>query len=328
MKDVWLVTGGAGYIGSHVVATLISAGNQVVVLDDLSTGSKSFIPEEARLVVGSILDLEKLDQALNLAKDISKKFSIMHIAGLKLAGESMHSPEKYWKVNAQGTLNLVSQASKFEIERIVFSSSCSVYGNAGESFVSEIDGLHPESTYAKTKLTAEQIIQDYGRVTGTPNLALRYFNVAGTGLANVIDYSKENLFPALMNSLQNGSGFTIHGNTYETRDGTCIRDYLHVADLARGHQLAGQWLKGKHGISEVINLGTGTGTSVLEIVEKFNEKAVTKIGYDFGPKRSGDPASITANPQKARELLDWYHLHSLDEMVSSVIKVSANLQVS
>ena len=185
MKNVWLVTGGAGYIGSHVVQELLSSGNEVVVLDDLSTGQASFVPLGAVLVRGSILDPKKIAKALKISRKKGSSVSIMHVAGLKLAGESMNDPEKYWRVNVQGTLTLLSEARKFKIERIVFSSSCSVYGTTGDSRVNESFSVNPESTYAKTKLAAEQIIQDFARIKGTPTIALRYFNVAGTSLSYV-----------------------------------------------------------------------------------------------------------------------------------------------
>jgi UDP-glucose 4-epimerase len=313
----WIVTGGAGYIGSHVAHDLISAGNAVVVIDDLTTGNLKFIPSEAEFVHGSILDDTAINKAFTLARKKSKNIGIMHIAGVKLAGESVINPSKYWLINTVGTFKIASKAVEEKVSGFVFSSSCSVYGTVTNELVSENHGEQPESPYGRTKLASEHLLRDLLCGAGISCIALRYFNVVGTSISNVSDLSKANLFPAVLDSLNNGKPLTINGFDYETRDGTCVRDYLHVGDLSKGHLKAAEYCLMHENVFETINLGTGEGTSVLEIVQSFSEVLNKSILFEIGPRRDGDPISITADVTKSKKLLDWEAEFRLRDMVES-----------
>ena len=316
---LWVVTGGAGYIGSHVSEQLLSVGNQVLVFDDLSTGFEKFIPKNALFVKGSILNRLDIKKCMETVKSSGMNFGVIHIAGVKLPSESMLYPEKYWRVNTFGTLEFVDAAMKNGAQAVVFSSSCSVYGNVGNIAVSETRATSPESTYAKSKLQAEAILFDLSRANNISVAALRYFNVVGTEHDHISDLSKANLFPAVIDSLSGVRKLTIHGSEHDTRDGTCLRDYLHVGDLARAHVLAAEFIRNSKNSCEVFNFGTGVGATVLEVVSEFERQSASSIPFVFGPPRAGDPASITADASKALKLLGWKASRPLSEMVKSVL---------
>ena len=322
-ETTWLVTGGAGYIGSHVARDLLDSGYTVVVLDDLSTGREEFIDKRARFVKGSVLDKSAIEQAISEAKHLGEEFAIMHIAGVKLPGESMVSPERYWEVNAQGSIEIGRAALSGNAKALVFSSSCSIYGSVEEGPIDETGIPNPKSPYARSKLVAEMMFRDLSMAHGIPIATLRYFNVVGSRYEPIVDLSKANLFPAIINSITQDVPFVIHGGDYGTRDGSCVRDYMHIGDLSNAHLLAGKWILSQRDVFEVFNFGTGTGTTVLEIIGEFENQLSRKIELEVGPRRDGDPASITANPEKAMNVLGWKIQYDLEEMVESALRFSA-----
>ena len=316
---LWVVTGGAGYIGSHVAQELINSGFKVLVFDDLSTGQESFIPSSALFVKGSVLNRVDVDACMEKVSQTKLDFGVIHIAGVKLPGESMDNPEKYWRINTFGTLDFVSAAVSNGARSVVFSSSCSVYGTVDGKAVTELFPTNPESPYAMSKLQAEAILADISRSRKVSVVSLRYFNVVGTKNPEVFDKSKANLFPAILDSIAGIKDLVIHGDDHSTSDGTCIRDYIHVGDLARAHVLAASWMVEKNPDFEVFNFGNGVGASVLEVVREFEKQINGEVPHTIGPKRIGDPASIIADSKKARDVLGWYPTHTLSEMVSSAL---------
>jgi UDP-glucose 4-epimerase len=321
-ETTWLVTGGAGYIGSHVARDLLDFGYKVVVLDDLSTGREEFIDRRARFVKGSILDKSAIQQAISEAKHLSDDFAVMHIAGVKLPGESMVSPEKYWEVNAQGSIEIGLAALAGNAKALVFSSSCSIYGSVEDGPIDETGIPNPKSPYARSKLFAEMMFRDLSMAHGIPIASLRYFNVVGSRYEPIVDLSKANLFPAIINSINQETPFVIHGGDYVTRDGSCVRDYMHIGDLSNAHLLAANWILAQREIFEVFNFGTGTGTTVLEIISEFENQLSRKIDLAIGPRREGDPASITANAEKAMNVLGWRIQYGLEAMIESSLRFS------
>ena len=270
----WLVTGGAGYIGAHVVRAFAAQGIDTVVVDDLSSGRRSFIPTGTPFVQGTILDGPQLEST----------FARYDVTG---------------------------------VDRIVFSSSAAVYGTPDVDLVTEDTEQHPESPYGESKLIGEWLIADQGRATGLKHTSLRYFNVVGSGTAEVFDASPHNLFPVVFEALLEGRTPRINGNDYPTPDGTCVRDYIHVADLAAAHVVAASRLDAGEPLEAVYNLGSGDGVSVGEIMEAV--AAVTDIDFtpEIGPRRAGDPARIVASGDLAARDLDWRMRHTLPQMVES-----------
>lgn len=309
----WLVTGGAGYIGSHVVAALLDAGLPVVVLDDLSTGRAEFVPPGAELVRGSILDRELV---LDIAGH-SGATGVIHLAGVKYAGVSVEQPLHTYRQNVTGTAVLLGAMQEREITRMVFSSSASVYGTPDVDLVTEDTPTAPESPYGESKLVGEWLLRDQARAAGLAHTSLRYFNVVGSGLPHVYDVSPHNLFPLVFDALLSGTTPRINGDDYPTPDGTCVRDYVHVADIAAAHVAAARRLEAGEPVEAAYNLGSGTGVSVAEIMAAVAE--VTGIAFtpDVGPRRAGDPARIVASGALAARDLDWSMRHDLRDMVES-----------
>ncbi|MGN6743677.1 MAG: UDP-glucose 4-epimerase GalE [Amnibacterium sp.] len=309
----WLVTGGAGYIGAHVVRALQEAGIEPLVIDDLSSGHRGFVPADVELVRGSILSGE-------LLADVFAQHAIegvMHIAGFKYAGVSVQRPLHTYAQNVTGTATLLGAMADAGVDRIVFSSSAAVYGTPDVDLVTEDTPLHPESPYGESKLIGEWLLADQGRAVGLRHTALRYFNVVGSGSDDLYDTSPHNLFPLVFDALLEGRTPRINGDDYPTPDGTCVRDYLHVTDLARSHVVAAKRLAAGEELRPVYNLGSGDGVSVGEIMRTIAE--VTGIAFtpEIGPRRPGDPARIVASGELAAQDLDWAMRHSLTEMVAS-----------
>ena len=313
-----LVTGGAGYIGSHTVRHLRNLGRDVVVLDDLDTGFAGAVLD-APLVVGDIAD-----EAL-VAKicDDYGVTSAVHFAAHKNVGESMVQPSKYWHNNVDGTVHLVDALLAAGVRNLVFSSSCSVYGTPEIVPVTEAAAIRPESVYAETKAMMERVLRWYGTTSGLRTVSLRYFNAAGASLDNVIgeDWSlSANLVPVVMKAaLGLRPPVQVFGNDYPTADGTCVRDYIHVEDLADAHVRSLDYLAAG-GDTIGLNLGTGLGSSVLDVIRTTERIGDCTVPVEFAPRRAGDPITVYADPTLVSQTLGWKPLHGLDTIIATAWK--------
>ncbi|HSN43483.1 MAG TPA: UDP-glucose 4-epimerase GalE [Propionibacteriaceae bacterium] len=309
----WLVTGGAGYIGSHVVRVFAERRIPVVAFDDLSTGRREFVPAGIPLVEASILDRAQLRRAIT---DHSIE-GVIHVAGFKYAGVSVQRPLHTYQQNVTGTLTILEEMADAGVGRIVFSSSAAVYGMPTTALVTEDSPKQPLSPYGETKLIAEWLLRDQAVATGLTHTSLRYFNVVGSGYPDVFDASPHNLLPLVFEALAAGRTPKIFGTDYDTPDGTCVRDYVHVHDLAISHVAAAQRLTAGLPIEPAYNLGSGTGVSVAEIMTAVAK--VTDIDFtpELAPRRPGDPARIVASGDLAARDLDWQMRHDLHETVQS-----------
>lgn len=316
----WLVTGGAGYIGAHVVRAFNEQGIGVVVLDDLSSGHADFVPDGVPFVRGSILDRDVVQSTL---RDHAVT-GVVHVAGFKYAGVSVERPLHTYAQNVTGTLVLLEAMAELGIDRIVFSSSAAVYGTPDTDLVTETTPKNPQSPYGESKLIGEWLLADQAVAAGLTHASLRYFNVVGSGYPDVYDTSPHNLFPLVFDALLAGRTPRINGTDYPTPDGTCVRDYIHVADLALSHVAAARRLDASEPIEPVYNLGSGDGVSVGEIMTAV--RTVTGIDFtpEVAPRRPGDPARIVASGELAARDLDWAMRHTLTEMVESAWRARTN----
>ena len=309
----WLVTGGAGYIGSHIVRALDAAGLQPVVLDDLSTGHEAFVPEGVPFVRGTILDGGLVLQTMQ-DRGIT---GVIHVAAYKYAGVSVTRPLHTYEQNVTGTVSLLAAMESAGVERIVFSSSAAVYGTPDVDLVTEDTPKAPESPYGESKLIGEWLLRDQGIATGLRHTSLRYFNVVGSGSPELHDSSPHNLFPLVFTALLEGRTPRINGDDYGTADGTCVRDYLHVADLADAHVAAARRLDAGESVEPAYNLGSGDGVSVRQIMDAIAAATGIPFTPEIGPRRPGDPDRIVAAGDLAARDLGWRMRHTLDDMVSS-----------
>ncbi|MFM9876611.1 MAG: UDP-glucose 4-epimerase GalE [Rhodoglobus sp.] len=309
----WLVTGGAGYIGSHIVRALQGAGLSCVVLDDLSSGHEQFVPRDVPFVRGSILDGDLVLKALT-EHDV---IGVIHVAGFKYAGVSVTRPLHTYEQNVTGTAQLLEAMESAGVDRIVFSSSAAVYGTPDTDLVTEETPKNPQSPYGESKLIGEWLLADQGVARGLRHTSLRYFNVVGSGDPTLYDSSPHNLFPLVFTALVEGRTPRINGNDYPTPDGTNVRDYIHVVDLAASHVAAAQRLDAGQPLEPAYNLGSGDGVSVGEIMTTVAEVTGIPFTPEIGPRRAGDPARIVAAGDLAARDLDWRMRHSLREMVES-----------
>jgi UDP-glucose 4-epimerase len=314
----WLVTGGAGYIGAHVVRALAAAGLPPVVLDDLSSGHEGFVPEGVPLVRGSILDRDLVERTLRE----HQVEGVIHVAGFKYAGVSVTRPLHTYEQNVDGTRVVLEAMAAAGVSRIVFSSSAAVYGTPDVELVTEDLPKRPASPYGESKLIGEWLIRDQAVATaGTEaplrHTSLRYFNVVGSGDPSVYDTSPHNLFPLVFEALVAGRTPKIFGDDYDTPDGTNVRDYVHVADIAAAHVVAAQRMVAAEPVEAAYNLGSQNGLSVREIMDAMAR--VTGIDFvpEIGPRRAGDPDRIVATGDLAARDLDWANRYSVDEMVRS-----------
>lgn len=298
-----LVTGGAGYIGSHTVKELIRAGYEVVVLDNLSKGHREFVLTE-HFVEADICDREALYEVFR-RYPIS---GVMHFAALTSVPESVAAPASYYAVNLLGSLNLLEAMRAFGVKRIVFSSSAAVYGDPVRIPIPEDHPTRPKSPYGKSKLMAEEILSDYARAYGFSYVSLRYFNAAGSDPEGTIGEWHEpelHLIPIVLEAALGKRPYVeIFGTDYETPDGTGVRDYIHVVDLAQAHVLALRHLEAG-GSTGVYNLGIGRGYSVREVIEVCRKVTGREIPVKEGPRRPGDPAILVADPCRAQRELGW-----------------------
>ena len=309
----WLITGGAGYIGAHVVRAMIEAGERTVVYDDLSTGVAERVPRGVQLVVGSTLDGERVARALAV-HDVS---GVIHLAAKKQVGESMDLPLHYYRENVEGLRVLLEAVTGVGVPSFVFSSSAAVYGMPDEPLLTEETPCLPMSPYGETKLVGEWLVSATARATGLSTASLRYFNVAGAATPELADTGVSNLIPMVFERLTDDAPPRIFGDDYETPDGTCVRDYIHVVDLAEAHVASARALQSSPGRALTLNIGRGEGVSVREMIDRIN--AIT--GYDrpptTTPRRPGDPPRVVASAARAATELAWKAKHDVQDMITS-----------
>lgn len=314
-----LVIGGAGYIGSHVVKEMMAAGHTVTVFDNLSSGLRQNLFPENGFIYGNILIPGDIEAAFAQGFD-----AFVHLAAFKAAGESMEKPEKYSVNNITGTLNIMNAAVKYNCLKMIFSSSAATFGEPQYLPMDEKHPQNPINYYGFTKLEIERFMDWYDQLKGMKFAALRYFNAAGydpEGVVCGLEQKPENLLPRVMEAALGQRQLKIFGTDYETRDGTCIRDYVHVTDLARAHVMALDYIS-KKGESLKLNLGTANGTTVKEIIDAARKITGKPIPADEAPRRPGDPASLYTTSAKAKELLGWEPKYSdVDTLVETTWKV-------
>ncbi len=317
MKDKILITGGAGYIGSVITSYLLDNGFEVAVVDDLSTGNKGSVDERAIFHQGSILDESFL------IKSLTGIDAVIHCAAKSLVEESFASAHLYSEVNTDGTNALLNAMIQLGVNKVIFSSTAAVYGEANYEPLLENSQINPINPYGQSKYAAEQLISGFAN-GGNSAVIFRYFNVAGSYKSDKGELLVENhqnethLIPKIIkNSLRNGvdSKVEIYGNNFSTKDGTCIRDYLHVQDLAHAHLLAIE--KFDTDVSKVFNLGSGVGYSVLEVLNEIEKVMGVKLNRVTSPARKGDPAVLLAAIDKAKDQLGWKPEASLNEIIAS-----------
>ncbi len=312
----WLITGGAGYIGAHVVEQTIASGREVFVVDDLSTGIASRLSSGTPLGQISLLDKNDLERAFG----DSEITGVLHLAAKKRVGESVERPDYYWRENVGGLQNLLAAMKVHNVENFVFSSSAAVYGQPDVlpgTLISEKTPCAPINPYGATKLEGEVISQAVAESDGLKVAALRYFNVAGAGRPELGDQYIFNLVPIVFDALERGEQPTVFGDDYSTPDGSCIRDYVHVQDLADAHIAAMDFVEKSDAGFTAINIGTGSGASVFEVLAMIQD--VTGISVDpiIGQRREGDPAALVADVSFAKDVLGWQSSRDLRDMVTS-----------
>jgi len=311
-----LVTGGAGYIGSAVGAQLVAAGHDVVVLDDLSTGHADAVPPGATFVKGTLRDCA----AEVLADGIE---AVLHFAAKSLVGESVANPAKYWSNNLGGTISLLEAMREIGVRTIVFSSTAAVYGEPERTPIQETAPTRPTSPYGASKLAVDTALTEHARMHKTGAVSLRYFNVAGAYESAEGKWLGErhnpetHLIPNVLAAATEGRPVQIFGDDYPTPDGTCIRDYIHVADLADAHLAAVDALLDRDGLADYYNVGTGRGASVLEVITAAQEITGIHQPYEVVPGREIDPPEVVADPARIRAELTWKAQFGLEEMIES-----------
>ncbi len=309
----WLVTGGAGYIGAHVVRALTGAGMNPVVLDDLSSGHAAFVPDGVPFVRASILDEAAVDAALH----DHAVTGVIHVAGFKYAGVSVQRPLHTYEQNVTGMITLLESMQRHGVQQCVFSSSAAVYGAVDVDLVTEDTPKNPTTPYGESKLIGEWLLHDQEVAAGLRHTSLRYFNVVGSGDEAVRDTSPHNLFPLVFDALAEGRQPRINGIDYPAPDGTCVRDYIHVADLAVAHVEAARRLEAGDAIEPAYNLGSGDGVSVRQIMDAVADVTGVQVEPELAERRPGDPPRIVASGALAARDLDWQMRHTLAEMVES-----------
>ena len=312
-----LVLGGAGYIGSHTALELVKAGNEVVIADNLVTGYRKAIPEGAKFYEGDLRDSDFLDNLFHQ----EKIDAVIHFAAYSLVGESVTNPLKYYDNNLYGTKVLLEAMVKNNVGKIVFSSTAATYGEPENIPILESDRTCPTNPYGETKLAMEKMFKWTAEAHGLRYVSLRYFNACGADESGTIGEAhnpESHLIPLIL-QVPNGKRETIsiYGTDYDTPDGTCIRDYIHVTDLAQAHILAVQYLN-NGGESDIFNLGNGVGYSVREVIETARKITGHPIPATESSRRAGDPARLVASSEKAKKILGWKPVHdSLEEIISS-----------
>ena len=310
MKKI-LVVGGAGYIGAHVAYLLQENGYGVRIYDDFSNGLKSRIEGKfSDVVIGDVLDRQAL---ISACEGID---AVIHLAAKKAVGESVDNPLKYYENNVGGTLNLLAAMSLKGVKKIVFSSTAAVYAPSEKLSITEDDLTEPLSPYGQTKLLSEKLISAVARAEGLSSISLRYFNVVGALRDEFADNSKDNLVPKVFAALKAGKNPEIYGSDYPTKDGSCIRDYIHISDLAKAHLVALEKVFTTK-VDEVYNVGSGSGYSVTEMINQIAESIGKAITPTLSPRRPGDTAQLIASIAKIERDLGWKPERSLKEMIDS-----------
>jgi UDP-glucose 4-epimerase len=312
--STWLLTGGAGYIGSHAVRAFLAAGKGVVVLDDLSTGFRAYVPDGVPFVEGSVADPVAVAEAMDHGVT-----GVVHLGGFKYAGVSVARPLDCYHHNVTGMQVLLQAVLDRGIDRFVFSSSSSVYGTPAEEVVSEEAEVgRPESPYGESKLISEWLLRDVAAAhPALRHTSLRYFNVVGSGPPELADHSPHNLFPRVLKALTSGERPTVFGTDYPTRDGTCIRDYVHVVDLADAHVLAASRMDAGEPCATAYNIGRGEGVSVLEIMDAMRRATGIDFEPERQPRRPGDPSRVIGSTARIERDFGWRATRDLDDMVTS-----------
>lgn len=310
----WLVTGGAGYIGAHLVRALRAAGIDVVVLDDFSTGIAGRIPPEVPVEAGSLLDGAVRDRVFG-SHSIT---GVVHLAAKKRVDESVEQPSRYYLENVEGLRRLLDSCVAVGVQHFLLSSSAAVYGDTDSRPITETTPCRPVSPYGQTKLAGEWLTHAVGSAEGMSTVALRYFNVAGTAAPELADHHGMNLVPRILRAIAAGEPPEIFGSDYPTRDGTCVRDYVHVSDVADAHVAAVRALENrsiKGALS--LNIGTGVGVSVREMVDAALDVTGSDLQPLIGSRRAGDPAAVVAAVGQATEMLQWRSRYGVTEMIES-----------
>lgn len=312
----WLITGGAGYIGAHVVESTKSSGCDLIVLDDLSSGISSRLRCDVELVATTLLDFA----AVNHVFEDHKISGVLHLAAKKRVGESVERPDYYWQENVGGIQNLLSAMQTHGVKNFVYSSSAAVYGQPDIPYgtlITEETPCAPINPYGVTKLEGEVLSRAMAESDGLKVAALRYFNVAGAGRPELGDQYIFNLVPIVFDALERGEQPIVFGNDYSTSDGSCIRDYVHVQDLADAHIAAIDFVENSDPGFTAINIGTGSGASVFEVLEMIQDVTGISIDPVIGERREGDPAALVADVVLSKELLGWQSSRDLRDIVTS-----------
>ena len=337
MKKI-LVTGGCGYIGSHTIVDLIQNGFEVISADNLSTGTLRMLDGIEQITGVKVknynVDLTKMDYTEAIFIDNPDLSGIIHFAAHKSVPESVAEPLSYYENNLRSLINVLQCAQRFGVFQVVFSSSCSVYGNTTELPVSEQTPMgEPQSPYASTKQMGERICRDFAKTWPEGNISLlRYFNPVGahpSAQIGEIQLRPENLVPVItQTAIGRREGMAVHGTDYDTRDGSCVRDYVHVMDIANAHTKALQYMIEADDEDNclVLNLGTGNGVTVLELIGAFEKVSGQKLNYEVGPRRPGDVVAVYANNDQAKKILGWEPQYDLDAMMDTAWRWEQQIQ--
>ena len=309
----WMLTGGAGYIGAHILRALHDQGHDVVVLDDLSTGLRRKVSEGVPFVQASILDTDSVTRALT----DHRVDGVIHLAAKKSVGESVEQPHMYFEQNVQGTMALLDAIKAADVHHMVLSSSAAVYGSPNVDAVTEDTPTMPINPYGQTKLAQEWLVRDLSESGYDLSwVALRYFNVAGAGADDLGDTGVFNLIPMVLRALDYGQAPQVFGDTYPTPDGTCIRDYIHVQDLAEAHVAAVTQAE-RGGCTDIYNVGRGMGFSVLDVLDAVRSAMGSDFAHEVSAPRAGDPAALVAEVNRIHSELGWQAQRDLADMVTS-----------
>jgi UDP-glucose 4-epimerase len=312
----WLLTGGAGYIGPHIARSFLDSGRDIVVFDDLRNGFAENVPAGVELVNSTLSNGDLVESTL---RDHNVT-GVVHLAALKAVGESVELPLRYYRQNMEGMLTLMERMQNVGVRKMVFSSSAAVYGEVAVETVTEETPRMPTSPYGETKLFGEWMMKAMHIAGHLDAVALRYFNVAGSGAPELGDRGVNNLIPMVFRALENGQAPRVFGGDWPTRDGSCIRDYIHVVDLADAHLAAASKLESlevAESLLRTYNIGSGEGTTVLEVIDAALRVSGIPIEPEVVPRRPGDTARIVADPAAAARELGWTAKHNLEDMVTS-----------